>query len=222
MSHIMKKQYLWLLKKWSVVKILEKTYADAVVGNVTLRRKAGVRRFSIRVSERTGVSVTVPYMVSFERALEFFLSNREWVLKTISRQREHPGREVSAEEIAALRQKAACYLPERLAQLGHKYGFTWNRISLKHNRTNWGSCSRGNNINLNISLMELPQALIDYVILHELCHLVHHNHSQEFHRLLESLLTDHLGDLPSNIPYRDAQFPLDHSLSRALRQYRPV
>ena len=222
MSHIMKKQYLWLLKKWSVVKILEKTYADAVVGNVTLRRKAGVRRFSIRVSERTGVSVTVPYMVSFERALEFFLSNREWVLKTISRQREHPGREATAEEIAALRQKAASYLPERLAQLGHKYGFTWNRISLKHNRTNWGSCSRGNNINLNISLMELPQVLIDYVILHELCHLVHHNHSQEFHRLLESLLTDHLGGLPSDIPYREAQFPLDHSLSRALRQYRPV
>ncbi|MDY5319746.1 MAG: M48 family metallopeptidase, partial [Candidatus Egerieousia sp.] len=68
----------------------------------------------------------------------------------------------------------------------HKRPFAYQRIAIKLNKTNWGSCSAKNNLNLNLALPLLPDALRDYVIIHELCHLEHHNHSAEFHRLLNS------------------------------------
>ncbi|MFA6334702.1 MAG: SprT family zinc-dependent metalloprotease [Bacteroidales bacterium] len=86
-----------------------------------------------------------------------------------------------------LRYDAREYLPERTKEIAEKFGFTYNRVFLKNNKTNWGSCSRLNNINLNIHLMRLPAELADYVILHELCHLKHRNHGLEFHKLLDKL-----------------------------------
>lgn len=65
--------------------------------------------------------------------------------------------------------------------------FAYNEITIKNNKSNWGSCSSKNNINLNMHLVELPEELIDFVITHELCHLVYHNHSEKFHALLDAL-----------------------------------
>lgn len=86
-----------------------------------------------------------------------------------------------------LRKEAAGYLPERTAQLASLHGFQYSRLTLKNNKTNWGSCSGKNNINLNIHLMRLGTELADFVILHELCHLRHRNHGPEFHKLLNNL-----------------------------------
>ena len=86
-----------------------------------------------------------------------------------------------------LKKEAAAYLPERAAQLASVHGFQYSRLALKNNKTNWGSCSGKNNINLNIHLMRLDKELADFVILHELCHLRHRNHGPEFHKLLNKL-----------------------------------
>lgn len=86
-----------------------------------------------------------------------------------------------------LRHEAAEVLPMRAAELAKRYGFSYNKVFLKNNTTNWGSCSRLNNINLNIHLVRLTPELCDYVILHELCHLKHRNHGSSFHELLNSL-----------------------------------
>ncbi|MEN6618230.1 MAG: YgjP-like metallopeptidase domain-containing protein [Rikenellaceae bacterium] len=98
----------------------------------------------------------------------------------------------SREELAKavlkiLKHDAEEYLPQRTKELADKFGFCYNRVSLKSNKTNWGSCSRLRNINLNIHLIRLPADLADFVILHELCHLKHHNHGVEFHKLLNNL-----------------------------------
>ena len=69
--------------------------------------------------------------------------------------------------------------------LADKFSFQYNKLSLKNIKSRWGSCSRKNNINLSIHLMRLPDHLIDYVILHELIHTVHHNHSAGFWNLLD-------------------------------------
>lgn len=63
----------------------------------------------------------------------------------------------------------------------------YNRVCIKNNLTNWGSCSAKRNINLNLQLMRLPEHLRDFVILHELCHLQHMDHGKEFHQLLDKL-----------------------------------
>lgn len=94
-------------------------------------------------------------------------------------------------EVAELRKQAKAYLPGRLAELAAQHGFSYNQVRIKHNVSNWGSCSVKKNINLNLNLMRLPEELRDYVMLHELCHLKYMNHGKEFHALLESVCPNH-------------------------------
>ena len=94
-------------------------------------------------------------------------------------------------EIERLRAQAKEELPTRLAQLAAIHGFRYNKVFIKNNVSNWGSCSSLKNINLNLRLVTLPQELQDYVMLHELCHLKYLNHGKDFHALLESVCPGH-------------------------------
>jgi len=88
---------------------------------------------------------------------------------------------------AAWRKEAKKYFPVRLGELARLYGFEFGKISVKNNRSRWGSCSGSNNINLNLHIMRLPKHLSDYVLLHELVHTVHKNHSKSFWKHLDSI-----------------------------------
>jgi predicted metal-dependent hydrolase len=89
--------------------------------------------------------------------------------------------------LAVWRIEAQKYLPDLLNQLAIQHNFHYNKLSLRNNKTRWGSCSRDNNINLNIHLMRLPVHLCKYIILHELCHTVYKNHKKQFWLLLDQL-----------------------------------
>jgi len=89
--------------------------------------------------------------------------------------------------LKALANEAKQFLPARTQYLADKHGFTFNRVTVRDTRSRWGSCSSENNLSLNIHLMRLPEHLRDYVILHELCHTVHHNHSSKFWDLLQKV-----------------------------------
>ena len=210
----------------------EKKYQDPEIGEVTFRKNAGSSHMSIRVHPLKGVSVTVPYVVPYAAAMLFFQARRDWVLETMARQKEkyrdvHIPSEV---EIESYRRQARKELPPRLAVLAERYDFLYNRVSIKHNATNWGSCSAKGNINLNLNIVRLPAALQDYVLLHELCHLRHQDHGHAFHLLLEHVLTDNIlrlvdeGDgvameIARKAAASKARYPLDYTCTKAIKQY---
>lgn len=78
------------------------------------------------------------------------------------------------------RHEAKRLLPARLTELAQRHGFSYNKVTIRNNRRNWGSCSSQNNISLNLQMMKLPVKLIDYVLLHELVHTEIKNHGAEF------------------------------------------
>lgn len=219
----------------------EKILTDPQAGKVLLVKSDRSRSISIRVHPVKGVRVSVPRIVPFAAAVAFYKMKRNWVLEVMARQRERfkDVQVASPDEVEALRRKAKAELPSRLAELAGRYGFVYNRVVIKHNATNWGSCSSKNNINLNLNIVRLPKALQDYILLHELCHLRHHNHGHAFHLLLEHLLTDNLmklladtslsnedAVLNSNLAKKAAvskvRFPVDYTMSRAIKQYKLV
>lgn len=222
-----------------MAKIISKIINDPVVGDVTLKKSVSSRRITIRVHPRKGVSVTVPYIMPYAAAQAFFLARRGWVIETMKRQEEKYRNvpQPSSSEIESLRRQARAELPGRLAELASRYGFSYNRVAVKHNVSNWGSCSSKGNINLNLNIVRLPRVLQDYVLLHELCHLRHQDHGQGFHLLLEHVLTDHLlklmsGDIPVSEGDRalaveiarkgatsKARYPLDYTITRAIKQF---
>ncbi|WP_460925119.1 M48 family metallopeptidase [Pontibacter brevis] len=94
----------------------------------------------------------------------------------------------SIEEV--YRKEAKQYLPQRVAYFADKFGFQYQSVFIKNAKSRWGSCSHNNNINLNLHLMRLPDALCDYVILHELAHTVEKNHGPHFWALLDRVCGD--------------------------------
>jgi predicted metal-dependent hydrolase len=90
--------------------------------------------------------------------------------------------------IETLRMEAKQYIPGRISKLAEKYGFQYRKLSLKNQKTLWGSCSSVNNININIHVMRLPQHLLDYILVHELTHTVHKNHSVYFWKAVDQCL----------------------------------
>lgn len=208
----------------------EKIYRDDDIGDIVLRRNARSRRVSVRVHPVRGVTVTVPYLVPYSAGIRFLLSKKKWVLSVMARQKAAFGTAapVSPEQTEALRREAREYLPRRLAALASKYGFEYNRLAIKDNRSNWGSCSSKNNINLNLRLMLVPEHLRDYVMLHELCHLRYHDHGPAFHALLERLCADWfagssvLSGTSRTSGSANPSFPVSKALEKELRTYHPA
>jgi predicted metal-dependent hydrolase len=95
--------------------------------------------------------------------------------------------------VATYRLEAKAYLPGRVAYFAQKFNFSYARVVVKNAGTRWGSCSATNNINLNLHLMRLPEALRDYIILHELAHTVEKNHGPRFWALLQRISGDARG-----------------------------
>ena len=93
------------------------------------------------------------------------------------------GREPS---VPACRAKAL--LPGMVEELAARYGFRYGKVTVRATRSRWGSCSSRNDISLSIFLVRLPLPLIEYVIVHELCHTCHKDHSARFHALADTLL----------------------------------
>ncbi|MDR0546646.1 MAG: M48 family metallopeptidase [Dysgonamonadaceae bacterium] len=160
------------------VKILN----DPEIGEILFRKNDRAKRYIIRVKQKQ-VSVTIPRYGTFRFAENFFRENRNQVLTQINQQQPSP--EPPNYDEMELRRQALSYLPKQLKYLADTHHFHYQSVKIRKSKTRWGSCSSKKIINLSFYLMLLPVHLIDYVLLHELCHTVEMNHSVAFWTLLD-------------------------------------
>ncbi|MDE7078037.1 MAG: M48 family metallopeptidase [Alistipes sp.] len=168
------------------------------LGEVTLAQSPRARRIAIRVRPSGEVRVSFPRGVSQRWALAFLDEKAAWVecarKRLAARRVALPPALPPDEEkarVEQLRRAAKADLPARIERLSRQTGLKYESLAIRAARTKWGSCSGRNRISLSLFLMTLPEHLRDFVIIHELCHTVHHNHSPRFHALVDRLTGGH-------------------------------
>jgi predicted metal-dependent hydrolase len=155
---------------------------------LTIARHRRARRYVLRMTPEGGLRITVPRGASVAGGLTFARSQGAWIA------REWARRAVRDSALAAgglseahMRTVAAAELPARCMELASLHGLTVSRVSIRNQRSRWGSCSSRGAIALNWRLVQMPACVSDYVILHELMHLRQPNHSRQFWREVASV-----------------------------------
>lgn len=153
---------------------------------------------TIQVNADMTVTVRVPRRAA-QKDIERILKEKEsWINKHIeqikTKKAQYEALEVNYltnAEIQELADKALKYIPERVAYFAELAGVDYGRITIRNQRTRWGSCSSKGNLNFNCLLMLTPPEIIDYVVVHELCHRKEMNHSRAFWGEVENLLPNY-------------------------------
>jgi len=166
------------------------------LGPVLFAASPRCKRLSITIKPDRTVRVAIPKGVSLAAAMNFLKSKTPWAkrhldtLQMLQQNRAQGSLPALGTTSPGPQAPWGSVLSARLNQLAGKYGFTYNRLFIRNQRTRWGTCSSRNNISLNINLLRLPQELQDYVMLHELAHTKHKNHSREFWAEMDRLVGD--------------------------------
>ncbi len=150
----------------------------------------------IQVRADGSIVVRAPRRMS-DRDVDLFVSEKEeWIEKALkkvraARESAESNEPLRREDIEALADKALSYIPKRVAYFAPLVEVEYGNITVRNQRTRWGSCSGKGNLNFNCLLMLTPEAVIDYVVVHELCHLKEMNHSAAFWHEVERVLPDY-------------------------------
>ncbi len=145
-------------------------------------------RKSIGLEIRDGqLLVRAPRSATRQQIEEVIRQHGSWVARHLKDAREQQSRlsgiqPLTREETEALAKKALAYIPQRAAYYAGLIGVRYHRITIRNQRTRWGSCSSQGNLNFNCLLMLTPPEVIDCIVVHELCHLKEMNHSDRFYR----------------------------------------
>lgn len=143
-----------------------------------------------------GVVVRAPYRVSEKEIQSIVESKREWILKHMSLLENRLEEQASvtpftADEIYALADQALKIIPEKVRHYATLIGVDYGRITIRNQKSRWGSCSDKGNLNFNCLLMLCPDEVIDSVVVHELCHRKHMDHSPAFYAEIDKVFPDY-------------------------------
>ena len=168
---------------------MDKVYKHPRIGDVSLRQRWTTSRISLSVKPSGEVRLSYPRLISTAKALRFLEEKVKWVLQMREKvaERAMQGADYTPEQIESMRREAKRILPAMVERLARQNGFRYGRVTIRATRSKWGCCTSQNNLSLSLFLMTLPTYLQEFVVLHELCHTVHHNHSAEFHLLLDKV-----------------------------------
>ena len=154
---------------------------------------------SISVSAEGEITLRVPLRTSKAEIRHLLLEKQHWIithyLEAVERAKRRPVSDLTDTQRAALEKRyieaAREYFPKRVAYFLPLTGGSYERITIRDQKTRWGSCSAKGTLSFNWRLMLAPPAVLDYVVVHELCHLTHMDHSAAFWALVEQVCPDY-------------------------------
>ncbi|MFA6215101.1 MAG: SprT family zinc-dependent metalloprotease [Patescibacteria group bacterium] len=161
----------------------------------TLKVSQRARHLRLAIYGDGNFVVTAPHHLSENFIEQFIFQKSQWIIEKLEHFKKFTGNvepKNVKKDYAEYRFQALMLARSRIAHYKEIYGFKTRRITIKNQKTCWGSCSKKGNLNFNYKIAKLPEKLADYVIVHELCHLKELNHSKKFWRLVEQIIPDYL------------------------------
>lgn len=166
------------------------------------RDSARAKRIILTVHPDGSIVVTKPARVSLKVAEAFIRKHQEWIEAVREKFRNHvakqrpdqitlPRPRKNSIAYKEARKAARILVTERLKHFNALYGFTYGTLSIRDQKTRWGSCSANGNLSFNYRIIYLPEALQDYIVVHELCHTKEHNHSEKFWNEVANAFPNH-------------------------------
>ena len=161
----------------------------------TLRVSKKARHMRLAIYRDGNFVVTVPRNMNSNAIERFIIRKSQWIINKLEYFKSFSGQVlVKNSKKAYLEHKglALALAQERIAYFNQMYGFKFHKISIKNQKTRWGSCSKKGNLNFNYKIASLPREMADYIIVHELCHLKEFNHSSNFWDLVAKSMPNYL------------------------------
>ena len=160
--------------------------------------RSGRKTMALQIDPDAKVIVRVPYGLSDQEIERFVESHEKWInthVEQMTRKMvqsfENRPEVLTREELEKLADQAVEYIGERALYFARKMKVRYSKITIRNQKTRWGSCSSRGNLNFNCLLMLAPKEVTDYIIVHELCHLKEMNHSEKFWKEVENVLPDY-------------------------------
>lgn len=180
--------WLFSLEIWK--KIMKENKQEPVYQVIRTQR----RTIAIQVKPDGTTVVRCPGRMPEKQVTEFVLAHKDWIRKhqETAGKRMEKRRILTAEEVNAYRKTAKAVLIQKTEEWAGKMGVEYGRITIRQQKTRWGSCSAAGNLNYNWKLILLPEPLMDYVVVHELAHRREMNHSKRFWAVVEKELPDYI------------------------------
>ena len=161
----------------------------------TLRRTSRAKRVSVNVYPGPRIVATAPFRVSQKGVHRFVQQHAGWVVSASASMAQQPlitpfGK--TRKEYELWRETARAQITAMVHRVNSHYGFVFGRIAIRNQKSCWGSCTAKKNLNFNYRLIFLPTELLQYVVVHELCHLQHLNHSRMFWQRVAEMVPNYL------------------------------
>ena len=161
----------------------------------TLNLSRRARRMRLTIYSNGNLVITAPQKMNLNIIERYIKEKSRWVIEKLGYFKNNLKpifKKETKEEHSVNRNRALVLAQERIAHFNKSLGFKYNRITIRNQRTRWGSCSSRGNLNFNYKIIFLSPKLADYIIVHELCHLKEFNHSHKFWNLVAKLIPDYL------------------------------
>ena len=154
------------------------------------------KTMSLEIKADGSVVVRAPLRLSEAKIQKFVEEKQEWILKNLEKIQKRDAQKENVQKLSALERqhlqnKACVVIPRRVAYYAEKLGVSYGKITLRQQKTRWGSCAANGNLNFNWKLVLIPPELLDYVVVHELAHRKEMNHSPRFWAIVEKELPDY-------------------------------